>query len=479
MRLACRGAVGIFAREAALAEFDLGVGDDLVERVHVEEAERIGVYLLQKLFVRIFAASELVAVGDVRAEIAGIEELGRGDTHMNLCCARFFEQLDDVGDGRAAHDRVVDHDHALARDVAFEHVELERDATFALRLRGLNERPADISVFDKSQAEGDAAAHAVTDGAGKTAVGDADDQVRVDGVLLCQKLTREHARFVDGLTVDDAVGAGEIDVLENARARVCRAKSLVRGELSVMKGDDLARLDVAHKLGADRVESAGLGGKDVIFAYPAHAKRADTEGIAHGDELGGAHDQHGIRTSQSGHDLGDRFLDAGAVDARLGDEVGDDLGVVGGMEERAFRLKLSAQFVGVEDGAVMRDRERSFDVGNEKRLGVFAGVAADGGIADVSQRNAAGHGGEVCVGKDVRDKTEILFAGDDPVLIDGDTAGFLTAVLEGEKPVVNGFCDVGSVFGGIVTEHAAFFFKCHKNVLPKKQEDYSTPRACM
>ena len=388
---------------------------------------------------------------------------------MHFQRARLLQKFYDIGDRRAAHNRVVHHYNALALHVAFEHVQFEGDAALALGLRRLDKRPANISVLDQAQPEGDSAFHAVTYRAGKSAVGYADDKVGVHGVLLCQKLTREHARFVDRLSVDDTVGTREVDMLEYAGRRLFRAETLVGRKLSVVQGDYLARLDVAHKLRADGVERARFGSKDVIFAYPAHAQGAYAERVAHGYQLGGAHNQKREGTFQLGHDLRDSFFHAGAVDTRLCYEVCDNLRVVGGVEQRARIFQLFAQLVRVEDIAVVGNSQRTFHVGDEKRLGVFTRVASYGGIAHVAYRNVAGHCGEIRVGKYVGYKSQILLAGGNPVLVHGYAAGFLTAVLEGEKPVVNGFGNVWSVLRGIVTEHAAFFFKCHKSVLPKKQ----------
>ena len=58
--------------------------------------------------------------------------------------------------GVAAHDAVVDHDHALVAQVLLEHVELERHALLAQLVGGLDERAPDVAVFDEPVVVGDA-----------------------------------------------------------------------------------------------------------------------------------------------------------------------------------------------------------------------------------------------------------------------------------------------------------------------------------
>ncbi len=49
--------------------------------------------------------------------------------------------------------------------------------------------------------------------------------------------------------------------------------------------DDLAVLDVAHEVGADDVERAGLRGEDVAAVELAEHQRADAERVARADQL--------------------------------------------------------------------------------------------------------------------------------------------------------------------------------------------------
>ncbi len=78
-------------------------------------------------------------------------------------------------------------------------------------------------------------------------------------------------------------GAGEVDVLENAGARGAARIGPVAFEAVCRDDDDLAVLDLAHELGADDVESAGLGGQHVGVAEAADDERTDADRIARAD----------------------------------------------------------------------------------------------------------------------------------------------------------------------------------------------------
>ena len=102
---------------------------------------------------------------------------------------------------------------------------------------------------------------AVADRGRGAAVGDRADEVGLDRGLAGELDADAAAGLVDRLAADHAVGAGEVDLLEDAEARLRR---LEREEaLDALGGGDhhLAGLDLADELGADDVEGAGLRGE--------------------------------------------------------------------------------------------------------------------------------------------------------------------------------------------------------------------------
>ncbi len=66
---------------------------------------------------------------------------------------------------------------------------------------------------------------------------------------------------VDGLAVHDGVGASKVDLFEDAvRALLGGGHALLGHEALGADAQDLTGADIAHILGADNVERAGLGG---------------------------------------------------------------------------------------------------------------------------------------------------------------------------------------------------------------------------
>ncbi len=115
--------------------------------------------------------------------------------------------------------------------------------------------------------------------------GHADDDVGFDGRLPGQLAAHVHAHRVEEFVSQNAVRAGEVDVLEDAEGIALLLDGLGGVESLTIDDDGLARLHFAHEFGAEVVERAGLGGDDPAVAVEfADAERADAVWIAHGDE---------------------------------------------------------------------------------------------------------------------------------------------------------------------------------------------------
>ena len=215
----------------------------------------------------------------------GWRDRRRADAHVHFLRAGLAQHLDDLRRGGAAHDGVVDDDDALALDHLLQRVELQVDALVAHALVGLDERAADVAVLDEALGVGDAGLVRVADGGGGRGVRHADDDVGVDGRLAGQLAAHVHAHRVQQLVADDAVGAGEVDVLEDAEGVALLLDGLHRVEAVLVDDDRLAGLDLADERRAEVVEGAGLGGDDPAVAVElADAERADAVGVAHGDQ---------------------------------------------------------------------------------------------------------------------------------------------------------------------------------------------------
>ena len=163
---------------------------------------------------------------------------------------------------------------------------------------------------------------------------------RHDDVGLRRRFARQSrahrlARVVDRAAVDDGIRARR-----NRRIRRCRAARAAAGTAcrlvtpSLVDHDDLAVLDVAHEVGADDVERAGLRGEDRTAVEFAEHQRPDAERIARADQL-----LVGERDQRVGAlDLPQRFDEA--VDDRwpcasAAVSMQDDFGVRGRLADRA------------------------------------------------------------------------------------------------------------------------------------------------
>ena len=80
------------------------------------------------------------------------------------------------------------------------------------------------------------------------------------------------------------VGSREVDVLEDAERAPALRQRLHRAEPVGVDHHELARANVAHRVCADEVERAALGGHDPVVADAAERERPDAVSIPAGDE---------------------------------------------------------------------------------------------------------------------------------------------------------------------------------------------------
>ena len=127
-------------------------------------------------------------------------------------------------------------------------------------------------------------------------------------------------------------------------------------------------------------------------------------------------------------------------------------GRVGGVAATQFALGVAqlavdvlerlAQFGGVDEVAVVRERDRALGRVTERRLGVLPRRTAGRRIPAVTDGEVALEGGEVCLVEDLRDEAHVLVDEDASPVTRGDARGLLPAVLQGVQPVVGQLRDV-------------------------------------
>ena len=140
----------------------------------------------------------------------------------------------------------------------------------------------------------------------------------------------------------------------------------------------------------------------------------------------------------------------------VGDGVGHDLGIAGGVEDGALELVLPPQFGGVGQVAVVGQGHIALNVAQNQGLGVYAAHVAGGGVPHMADGDVAfAQFFQAGGGKDVGDQAVIPVAGEDAVVVDRDAAAFLASVLQSVKGEIGGFGDVGGMLLPD-TEYAAF-----------------------
>ena len=161
----------------------------------------------------------------VDAVEAGVHGRRAGDAHVHLGRAGLAHHLHDLQRGRAAHDRIVDEHDALAGEHVAVGVVLEAHAHVADRVGRLDEGAADIVVADDAEIEGQAGRLGEADRRRRAGIGHRHDEVGRRRRLARELGADPLAHLVDAAALDDRIGPGEIDVLEDAEARLRRPRT--------------------------------------------------------------------------------------------------------------------------------------------------------------------------------------------------------------------------------------------------------------
>src|SRR5262249_28967959 len=136
----------ILPGEAGVTEVAGVVTGGLEHAVQRKIAERISAQVPLDLLHLVAGADELLARGRIDAVVARPLDGRGGDTHVHLARPGRPPHLDDLPAGGPAHDGVVHHDHALARQHLAVGVELHLDAEVPDALLRLDECAPDVVV---------------------------------------------------------------------------------------------------------------------------------------------------------------------------------------------------------------------------------------------------------------------------------------------------------------------------------------------
>ena len=174
---------------------------------------------------------------------------------MHLCRTGVAHQIDDFGRGGAAHDRVINQNNALALKLAGVGVMFQLHAKVADLIGWLDKGTTDIMVTDNAKLKGNAAFFCVSKGRRHTGIGDWHDNIGVNGRLTGQFAANVFAHVINACAFDDAVGAGEIDMFENAETRFLRFERFDRPQAMIGDFNDFTRFDVADEFRANDIKA--------------------------------------------------------------------------------------------------------------------------------------------------------------------------------------------------------------------------------
>ena len=367
---------------------------------------------------------------------------------MHFGGAGLAQQLDDALGGGAAHDRIVDDDHALAFDHATHGGQLHAHALFAQFLCGLDEGAGHVLVLDQAHLVGQPGGLRVAGRRGQGGVRHADDHIGLDRGLLRQ--TRAHA-LAGGVhvdAVDVGIRTGEVDVFHRADGQL-RVVGVLHDPVAVVVDHyDLTGANVAHQFGADHVEGAGLGGEHVgAVLHLAEGERTEAVRIERADHRVLGHEQVG---EAAVHGV-ERFLELVHKGALQGatDEVHQDFGVGVRVEDRALVLQLAAQRRAVRQVAVVAQGHVAVVEAEDERLDVVRGARAGRGVAHVADGPVSLESFDFAlVAEHLGEQAESAMAGQMAVIVGDDTGALLTAMLQRVQ------AEIGESGGVRVAPHA-------------------------
>ena len=425
------------------------------------------------LFDIVLGGDELVARGEVHAEVARVHDRRAGDAQVDFLRARSAELVHLGLGGGAADDRVVDDDDALALDHFRDHIELEANRVHTLGGRRLDEGPTDIAVGDDPLAVRQTGSACEARRSGPAGVGHGQDGVGIDRGFLGEALAEALADALHRVAEHHAGLAGEIDMLEHAvgPARDGLGEA-TRAQARIVDGHDLARLDLTHELGSDHIKGDGLAGQHIrassgfVLGQATDDQGAPAPRIAGGLDAVLAEQHNAEGALEPGQCIGERIL--GRLDGgHGGDELEHHLRIAGTVEGVTGLFEFTPDFDGVGDIAVVGDGDRAAEVMPRKRLGVRFGRGTRGGIPVVPDPSTGRADDIEPIGGEFVKFLQILrgeYIGHQPhsgapadaASVGGhDPCGLLPTVLEAEEPEVG---EPGRVGGAPDAEDAAFLF---------------------
>ena len=169
------------------------------------------------------------------------------------------------------------------------------------------------------------------------------------------------------------------------------------------------------------------------------------------------------------HDVRDPFLPVGAGGG--GQHLSDDLRICGRFEVVAVILQVVSEEFGVDQVAVVSQRQRPVLTLHVHRLGVLEAGGAGSGVAGMADGDESGEEGQVVLVEHLRYQPHAGAQVDAASVACGDARALLAAVLEGVDAVEGDSCYV--FVRRKHAEHAALLSPVRMHEVPCPAEDRS------
>ena len=386
------------------------------------------------------AGDEVFPGINVSAIVTGVQEGGRGHPEMDLPGPRFPQQADNSTAGGSPDNGVIHQHHPLSGHAVLDSAEFDFHLIQPVILARSDKGTADILVLDEADTVGNARRMAVAQRGIQPGVGHPHHHVRLDRVGLGQYLPGPQTGGVDGHPANDRVGPGKVDVLKDAGGGLRFSAVLPAGYDAILgKHQNLSWLQVTDKFRPYSGQSAALGGGHITpVLHFSIAQRAKAVGVPGADQLLRGHEHQRVGPLQSVHGRTERSLNRGGAQPLPGDDVGDDLGIAGTMEDSSRQLQLVSKLGCIAQISVVRQGHMSFLVIDLDGLAV-APVGGPGcAVAGMAHRHSPlGQPVQRLAGKDLPHQPQVLAGGEYPVVVDHNAAALLSTVLEGIQAVIS------------------------------------------
>src|SRR5690625_2207461 len=307
---------------------------------------------------------------------------------------------------------------------------LEADAEVTDLLAGLDEGAADIVIADDAEIEGKPGFFREAKGRRYTRVGHWNDEICRRQALARQFAPDCLARFIHGGARDYRVRARKVDVLEDAEARWPRFLDPDRTRLVPVQHDQLAGFHIAYEIGSYDVEGTGLRSEQPGLPEPAQNQRSYTEGVTNADHRVGGHGNQRIGAFHLAEGV-EHAIDETASRGG-GNQMDEDLGVGGRLEDGAAAYQLPPEGLGIGEIAVVRQGKAAERKIGEERLYVAQDSCAAGCVAIVADGGVAG---EAChdrlAAENIPYQAEITVCVEVLPVEGNDARSFLTPMLKG------------------------------------------------